>query len=412
MKAHFVFFFDFQADFENTPMPKAVPDPDDYTDYDELEADDEDYYGDQNDDDIEIDEHDEVADEQGDEEILLGLKRVDTWSGFFQHKEPVYSVCVREDVVVTGGGDDKAFVWSASSGDVVRELAAHTDSVVACGFSADGQFLATGGMDGRVIVYQSFSGEQILLLEGPSEVTWLNWHPRGNALLCGSADGTLWMWSIPSGQCMNVFTGHASSVSCGQFSPDGKSIVSGGDDGLLFNWDPRNATVKTQFRPDDARFLNGAPVTSIAVHADSQVVLAGGQDGSSCLVHLVTGKPLGSISKAEDSVESVGFSPHLPLAAVSSVDGTIAIWDISLMRLRETQRHAEGVTKTLWLKSTPLMVSSSLDKSVRLWDMRTGTFVRSFYGHTGPILDMALGTDEGSVVTCSEDGSAQVFLLK
>ncbi|KAJ3248915.1 hypothetical protein HDU78_009432 [Chytriomyces hyalinus] len=388
---------------------------DDYDDFDEqLEADAEDYYGEQNDDDIDIDDpaDDETEEEQGDDEVMVGLKRVDTEQGFFQHKEPVYTVSMRDNVVVSGAGDDKAFVWNASTGEVIRQLTSHTDSVVASGFSQDGQFLATGGMDGRVYVYKSSSGDQILLLEGPDEVTWLNWHPRGNALLCGSADGTLWMWAIPSGQCMNVFTGHGSSVSCGQFTPDGRSIISGGEDGILFSYDPKTAAVKTQFRADDARFLNGNSVTSLGVHSDSQVVLAGGQDGTSCLVHMGNGKVLGTISKAEDSIEACGFSTHLPLASVASTDGTIAVWDLSLMRLRDTFRHAEGVTKTIWLKSSPLMISSSLDKTVRLWDMRTGTFERSFYGHTGPVLDMAVGNDETSVATCSDDGSAQIFFLR
>ncbi|KAJ3045967.1 hypothetical protein HDU99_009833, partial [Rhizoclosmatium hyalinum] len=107
---------------------------------------------------------------------------------------------------------------------------------------------------------------------------------------------------------MNVFTGHSASVLCGQFTPDGKSIVSGGEDGNLFSYDPKSATVKQTFQSTDARFLNGNPVTSLGVHSESQVVLAGGQDGSACLVHLGSGKVLGSVSKAEDSVESCGFS--------------------------------------------------------------------------------------------------------
>ncbi|KAJ3258698.1 hypothetical protein HDU77_002183 [Chytriomyces hyalinus] len=147
---------------------------DDYDDFDEqLEADAEDYYGEQNDDDIDIDDpaDDETEEEQGDDEVMVGLKRVDTEQGFFQHKEPVYTVSMRDNVVVSGAGDDKAFVWNASTGEVIRQLTSHTDSVVASGFSQDGQFLATGGMDGRVYVYKSSSGDQILLLEGPDEVT-------------------------------------------------------------------------------------------------------------------------------------------------------------------------------------------------------------------------------------------------
>ncbi|KAJ3379284.1 hypothetical protein HDU84_006802 [Entophlyctis sp. JEL0112] len=307
-----------------------------------------------------------------DDEVLLGLRRVDTVAGLYR-KEPLYTVSVHptlSDVAVSGGGDDAAFVWSTDTGEILKELQSHTDSVVASGFSHDGQYLATGGMDGRVFVYLTSTGERILELEGPAEVTWLNWHPRGNALLCGSSDATLWMW------------------------------------------DPRTATPKQIFRSDDARFLSGASVTSLSVHSDSAVALAGGADGSSCLVALQSGKVLGSVSKCEDSVESVGFSSHLPVAGVSSIDGSIALWDIQLMRLRQTLRHPKGVTKIMFMKQSPLLLSCSLDKTVRLWDLRTGNYERSFYGHTGPILDMAISGSADRIVTCGEDGSAQVFMMQ
>ncbi|KAJ3026397.1 UNVERIFIED_CONTAM: hypothetical protein HDU68_005726 [Siphonaria sp. JEL0065] len=391
-------------------------DPDDYSQDMVDDHDAEDFYGDQNDDDIEVDDPEEEDDEDnGDDEVMMGLRRPDAVQGFFLHKEPVYTVTMhptQDSIVVSGGGDDSAYVWSSETSEVVKQLTSHTDSVVASGFSFDGQYLATGGMDGRLFVYKVSTGEQVLELDGPAEVTWLNWHPRGNALLCGSSDGTLWMWAIPSGQCMNVFTGHSGSVSCGQFSPDGKSIVSGGEEGNLYNWDPRTAAVKQLFRSDDARFLNGSSVTSVGVHQDSQVVLAGGQDGSASLVHMGSGRILGSVSKAEDSIESIGFSSHLPIASVASIDGTVALWDITAMRLRQTFRHPKGVTKTIFLKTKPLLLSASLDKTVRLWDLRTGSFVRSFYGHSGPILDMSIGGSETSFVSCGEDGSAQVFLIE
>ncbi|KAI9349584.1 WD40-repeat-containing domain protein [Obelidium mucronatum] len=352
---------------------------------DMVDHDEEDYYGDNNDDDIDVEDPEDEDDEDN---------QPDAVQGFFLHKEPVYTVSMhplQDSIVVSGGGDDASYVWNT-----------HSDSVVASGFSFDGQYLATGGMDGRLFVYKSTTGEQILELDGPAEVTWLNWHPRGNALLV----------AVPSGQCMNVFTGHSGSISCGQFSPDGKSIVSGGEEGNLYNWDPRTAAVKQVFRADDARFLNGSSVTSVGVHGDSQVVLAGGQDGTASLVHLGSGKILGSVSKAEDSIESIGFSSHLPIASVASIDGTIALWDITAMRLRQTFRHPKGVTKTIFLKTKPLLLSASLDKTVRLWDLRTGTFQRSFYGHSGPILDMSIGASETSFVTCGEDGSSQVFLIE
>lgn len=64
-------------------------------------------------------------------------------------------------------------------------------------------------MDGNVFVYKSINGEPVVCLDGPDEIIWMDWHPLGNILLCGALNGTMWMWMIPSGVCMNVFSGHS-----------------------------------------------------------------------------------------------------------------------------------------------------------------------------------------------------------
>ena len=197
------------------------------------------------------------------------------------------------DLVASGGGDDRALLWHAgqegyeASGGAVAELAGHTDSVACLAFSGDGTLLASGGMDGRVRVWDAATGlcAQVgaragggtgwlawegrsgsggvgccerdapasctrlptplccsQTLEGPGEeVLWLSWHPKGHVVLAGSGDFTAWMWLAQSGTCMQVFTGHAGPVMCGGFTPDGKAVVTGGGEGdaTLRVWNPK-----------------------------------------------------------------------------------------------------------------------------------------------------------------------------
>lgn len=126
----------------------------------------------------------------------------------------VYSVAWsprQADLVATGGADDRAYIWRVgqeafeATGGAVLELSGHTDTVSSLAFSADGTFLASGGMDGRVKVWEVASGRCAQTLEGPGDaVEWVQWHPKGGVLLAGAADFTAWMWLAATGACMQV----------------------------------------------------------------------------------------------------------------------------------------------------------------------------------------------------------------
>ena len=87
--------------------------------------------------------------------------------------EPVYDVAlhpVHQNIAVSGGGDDKSYLWRLYDGEQLYEFAGHTDSVTQVGFSVDGTYVASGSMDGKVRVWKSETGQFVCELEGPDEV--------------------------------------------------------------------------------------------------------------------------------------------------------------------------------------------------------------------------------------------------
>ena len=74
-----------------------------------------------------------------------------------------------EDVVISGGGDDVAYLWSLDDGMCAHKLEGHTDSVTACGFNCTGQLAATGALDGTVKVWDCATGELKATLDGPED---------------------------------------------------------------------------------------------------------------------------------------------------------------------------------------------------------------------------------------------------
>lgn len=228
-------------------------------------------------------------------------------AAFSLHQAPVYSVHLLGKLCVSGGGDDMGYIWDIATGSKISDLALHLDSVIAVAFSTDGQFVATGGLDGIVNVFNVQSGQLSCALSSSSEIMWIDWHPRGNVLLAGTEDGTCWMWTIPTGQCMHVLAGHSDSVTCGRFSPDGKSVVTGSSDCTIYVWDPKSGLASQRFTSADERFHQSS-ITSLDISPDSALIISGGLDGSLNVLQLSTGKILGTLKPHRESIESIKFA--------------------------------------------------------------------------------------------------------
>jgi len=285
--------------------------------------------------------------------------------------------------------------------------------------------VSTGGMDGKVRLWRRVGKENHTIweflteLQGPDEVMFLRWHPKGNALLAGSNDSTLWLWQLPSGNIMQVFAGHSGPVNCGEFTPDGKKIVSADQEGYLILWDPRSSTPVFKISPNDARFnLDG--ITSLGVNPSSTLAVVGGAAGGVRVVSLSKGEivaTLGGHTEGE-SIEAVAFadlsgsgSSGPGVAVTGATDGKACIWDLSTMRLRAALKHDDAIT-ALFNHPAPkshLLISSSADKTLKTWDVRTGALIKTHTGHRAPVLGASLGLGGSVVVSAGDDGLCLVF---
>ena len=219
------------------------------------------------DDDTELTEEERKEREAADEkagrmatEIRQMLDQDDSKQGFFEHKDGVFTVIASKhnpNMILSGGGDDQAFLWDAATGNIVHKLAGHTDSVIDGGFSADGRLVATASMDATVRVYSVADGTLKHSLEGPSkDLEWMQWHPAGPVIVAGSADETVWMWNADSGECMSVFSGHSGAVTCGSWTADGKQLVTCGESGDLAVWNPKTGEAIIHLKGEHRRMEN------------------------------------------------------------------------------------------------------------------------------------------------------------
>jgi ribosome assembly protein SQT1 len=234
-------------------------------------------------------------------------------------------------------------------------------------------------------------------------------------------DGTVWMWKIPSGTPMQIFSGHTGPCTAGSFSPSGKHIVSCSDDGSLISWVPQTGGVAWKLTAAgyldldlkltiDARFEAGA-LMSLAINPSSTVVAVGGTDGMMKLVNLTNGNILATLgAQTGDSIESLVWATTLPILAAGCVDGRIYLYDTQTYRLRNTLSHDDAVTAIVLPTGSFELTSVSIDKSVRRWDIRTGQEIARRTGHHDAIVGgLALSKDGKKAITGGDDTVALVW---
>ncbi|MFM7172006.1 MAG: WD40 repeat domain-containing protein, partial [Caldilinea sp.] len=68
-------------------------------------------------------------------------------------------------------------------------------------------------------------------------VSSVDFSPNGQTIVSGGEDGTVRIWNAADLQPQQLFFNHIGAVTALNFSPDGQRIVSGGEDGTLRIWE-------------------------------------------------------------------------------------------------------------------------------------------------------------------------------
>ncbi|KAF9415951.1 hypothetical protein HW555_006583 [Spodoptera exigua] len=362
----------------------------------------------------EIDFNDDYNDDEEPVEEALEMQEDNSIFIFREHNGSVFCCDISPDgkLAVTGGEDDKAYVWRIEDGQLVMQCLGHKDSVIFAGFSFDGAFLATADMAGLIKVWKCEETQQeswpvVFEYEAP-DLIWGLWHFGARVLVFGTVPGEIYVFKVPSGET-KVLQGENTKAECGLLFHDGVRLAAGYEDGLVKIWDLRKSTVLHQVPAS----VHQNKVTAIDTPPDDNIMASISHDGKIVLTTPNNGRVVSQMT-AEEDLEIVAFSKDLqfPYLATGTLTGAVNIWDVP----RRMRRHqctkagsSPGITSMMWVNR--LLVTGCLDGSVRVYEGRSGEECQKFTGHLSEILDLRYNAKTNLILTASDDGTARLYKL-
>ena len=219
----------------------------------------------------------------------------------------------------------------------------------------------------------------------------LHWSRDSRAIFSASADMTVASWDLETGLRIRRHVGHEEVINCLDVSRRGmEMLVSGSDDGYIGIWDPRQKRaadfIETEF-----------PITSIAVAEAGNEIYSGGIDNDIKVWDMRKKAVAYSMAGHTDTVTSLQVSPDTQALLSNSHDGTVRTWDIR--PFAPTDRHIKtydgapaGLERNLirasWDSKGEKIAAGSGDRSVVIWEARSGKLLYKLPGHKGTVNDV------------------------
>ena len=141
-------------------------------------------------------------------------------------------------LVSTATGDDGSSPSVTEYQEAPRQLIDLLHEPDAAAVSPDGTMLATGHRDGAVVLWNCETGQPVRSLLGHGDtVSSLSFDASENRLASASYDATTRLWDVSSGNALHVFPGEGKRLTVAMLSPNGRRLLSGGYDGTARVWD-------------------------------------------------------------------------------------------------------------------------------------------------------------------------------
>ncbi|MFI6730584.1 trypsin-like peptidase domain-containing protein [Streptomyces sp. R-74717] len=236
--------------------------------------------------------------------------------------------------------------------------------------------------------------------------------PDGRTLAGGSDDGTVWLWNAATGRTRTTLNDHTdgtdgaeNSVYSVAFSPNGRTLAVGYQDGTVKLWNVNAGVVTRTFFANQT----GDFVLSVAFSPDGRTLAGGGVNSTVRVWDVATGRTRTTLTGSQSPV---AFSPDGRTLATGSGGNDVAVrlWDVATGRTRTTLTgNPRNALSMAFSPDGRTLATSNEDEAVRLWDVATGRARTTLTGNAKDKDGVAFSPDGRTLATSDKDGTVRLW---
>ena len=286
-------------------------------------------------------------------------------------------------------------------------LTGHTDEVYSLAFSSDGKYLASGGKDKKLFIWQvsekcpnlGFSQNH------KKSITDIKFTFDNEKVLTCSADNTLNLIDLYTLKNIRKFRGHENIVTCCDTNNKGNDLfISGGNDCKIKLWDPRE---KKEIRNINCDY----PIMSL-VFKNNNEFFSGGLDN--IIRNWDIKKNNNFFLKGHvDCITDLKLSYEKSYLLSNSMDNTLKIWDIRTNSLNfqkpvktfkgNFHDERQNLIRSSWNFNGKFITTGGFDKKIYIWNTNSKKLVGVLGGHEGIVNSTIFHPRRNLIASCSAD---------